>query len=541
MMRRTEKRNLGKKVKRLGTAATDWRKMTTMAGGWLTRFGVRATIITGAVDFLNYGAYVVGNVLDKEWGAPLNEAFNFSKVGLGILGLGLATKYIPNILSSNLEDVAQAGSINSMEDNRKEGAINHLSHLWKRVFETEARLTYTTTKIEEERKFIKEQIKKLNLKLEEVLDFQLREFLGVPLKNNEKNKAINNLINGMIYANPFTDRLEKSFPGFLISSMHALSHPMSRARLEEVIGYKIWQLVDWYDGGPLDKSDTKLREVFKGDSILKEIKKETPYCSLIRLSEIPKTVKQNTLFFYNTRMLAIEAVKAAKKLNYDYRTNKFTAQLLLYPGDENLKFLNNLKPREEDLPPAREGLLNSREILIKRRLGKTFEDANNILDDMILPSFEKATNLRRAYDVEYIDDPNNRTEFAINYGLVGDLEAVGCCQKDRRHCEKIIVKPRRELVLFTDYLRGSMPQLFEWENAKMLRAMRTAFHINKWGMKEDFNRLSYVFGNKVDRVEKAEPAFSERLETLRFHQTLTILETVGYQNLLQELAYSNKN
>lgn len=374
-MRRTEKTNLQAVWDTSKRALSDWQYLVGFAGNAMTRFGVKTTVLMGVVGALGYGVHGVGSVFDKDWGYTLPEALSFpSATGLFILVPGVVAKLVPRIFSSKVQAAVQAGGLNLMEDYRKEHVEEHLKFLWERVFEPESLLTYTGSERQKEREFVAEQLEKLNTNLEELLDSQLKLFLGVGSERD-----FNRVIRGMTFANPFTDKLEKTYCGFRISSMNAVIHPRSRSRRKQEVGYDLGQLIDWYDGAPFDGSDTKLREVFSGDRTMRMLKKEIPGQRLRDYKMIPREIHRSISFYLRISTLAAELVRQSNVLNRDYDTSEagedFTVQGILYPEDGKLDWLDKVRPRHADLPSAKEALLNAGREAIIRKYGKTWREA----------------------------------------------------------------------------------------------------------------------------------------------------------------------
>jgi len=544
----------------VGKALTERGQLSNLFGSWLFSWGLRITAGAAFVGALGYAAHSFGELVGKDWGLTAKEAWALPKAtGLVLLLPGAVAKYAPRILNTNISDASQAESLNSMQEWRRKGTLEHLVSLWQRVFEPEAKIRYTEKDREQEQEFIRKQIEKLPGILDASLDIPLKEFLGI--KDDDKG-GLDSVMESMLYANPFSERLEKSLMGFVISSMYTLRTPMSRLSSEQEIGYGIWQLLNWQDGGTIDKGDKKLREVYFGDKLLRRIRREVSGEKFPEIYSFPGVLRQNIVFSYITKMLAADALRESRQFNHDYRTDSTVSQTWLFPGEEDLKLFDELAPGDKEMPPAREEFIRRRALMIRGRFGRTLDDADSVLDEMVVSSFERASRDRRAYDAEYIDHPAFRAPFSIGYSYGDDLESIGCCHKDTCRCADEIENPRRALVLFTKYLRVHYPGLFEFHNAETLRALRTLFHINKYSMKEEFIRraeglridaspeeVSGQVGvdyrrdrlhNYVERARFEKGDVTRNLLALRTHQTLTMLEIGDYRTLLYNLAYSDK-
>lgn len=155
------------------------------------------------------------------------------------------------------------------------------------------------------------------------------------------------------------------------------------------------------------------------------------------------------------------------------------------------------------------------------------ERSKGALDDDLFLDFENATHIMVGYDAEYVEDRKvmercGVDEFGIRYGLMQDLEIMGCRGSDLRKYREILNTKRSNLNPFIGYLVKRRPDLFTFENARALRAVKIAYHLNKWGMRKRF--FKFNDGESMDPyIEKAiarEPVFTKRLKTLRFHHCL---------------------
>jgi len=519
----------------LRRALTDKGQLITQLGNTATRVGTKLTLWMGAYGGLGYLYHIIGGLFDKEVGYTLNQALKFPKItGVGLLIPGLIAKFGPTAFSASLEDISQAGGMGDLEEYRQMNMLSHISALSRRVWEPESRLMYTEGQIEAEKGFINQQLSVLRNDLPKFLDERpdLKRFLGA-----DSDRGMNNLVDGMLFSNPIGPDFEKTLAAAIISSMYAFKHPMSRARRTEEIGFDLSMLFHWYDGAPLDRSDTKVRESFSGDADIRAAKKEIKHYGLISLKRLPGSLKQAFLFKYLTRRVSIDAARRVRRLNFDYQTSYFDVQSLFFPGDEDLKALDKLKPIDPSFPSARDALLKNRRDLIRRRFGDDFDDAKAILDDIILPDFEVATNLRMRYDPEYIEFARTRSELGPDQGLIGDLRETGCCSEDLEKYRAFREDRARQLGEYVDYLKTQMQGLFSFENAEALRAIKTAFHLNRWGMRSRFNksRDGDTFKRDVGRAIAAEEAFSKRLYAVRFHQTVSMEHDKCYERLVRAL------
>ena len=77
-------------------------------------------------------------------------------------------------------------------------------------------------------------------------------------------------------------------------------------------------------------------------------------------------------------------------------TTRAGVSMSLWPGEENAEWM-------DDFPEAKEKVLELRKSIIKGSLGDNYGNAEIMLERMLLPCFEFATELRLKYDPEYCE------------------------------------------------------------------------------------------------------------------------------------------
>lgn len=453
-------------------------------------------------------------------------------VGGGLLGLGAGMRYIPTTISQRLTVVAEANDLNLMEDYRKSQAVEHLDVLWDKVFWYESAIRYS----EEERRAEREQLLADRRHIAEALKDcggGVAARLGVT-----EEECLENAVTAVMTERALTGNMEKSREGFLISARYAIRHAMAQSSQAHRIGFNLGFYEDVCDGAYFDTSDVKLCQQYCGSTVLAGIKGEIGLGRMHGLKQIPRGLSQKFWFYLVTRKIATGVGRAVKILNDKYETDAFNVQALLWPGEEDAEWLG-------DLAGARDEVLKMRKSIVTRALGKDYDNAVEVLDRMLLPCFEFATDLRMRYDPEYCDGSLDYTAedtgAAITNNLVGDLEAYGYCQGDIKgawaYCEKVkagmgalmefVENPRREWLL---------------GDKAALRAVKVAFHTNKGGMRDLFERGDPVahcsdIDSAISEIAGAKDRYTNRLVGLRLHHQLTMVNVEGYRELARELAY----
>ena len=453
-------------------------------------------------------------------------------VGGGMLGIGAGITYIPRTISKRLTAIAEANDLNLMEDYRKSQVMQHLDVLWDKVFWYESDIRYTPG----ERAAQREQI----VADTRYITDAVRRWDGAALERlgARSEKDIDDIVMGIMTARPLNDDLERSREGFIISSVYALKHALPQSSQARQIGFRLNLYEDACDGAYFDQSDVKLFEQYIGNTTLADIKSEVGFGRVDGIRQIARKTSWRFWFYLVTRKIATGVGRAVKGLNERYGTDQFNSQVLLWPGEEDAAWM-------QEFPGAREDVLRLRALVVKGALGDDYENAVAVLERIVLPCFEFATRLRARYDPEYCDGSLDYvcedTGTDVKNNIVSDLEAYGYRQRDIERARAYATNAKNEISLFLDYLKaGGHKDLFDDKLA--LRAVKIAFHIDKNGLKKQFQESGpsasqAEINTEIDKVIAQRQAYSTRLTGLRLHHQLTMLQIAGYKDLAKELAY----
>jgi len=456
-------------------------------------------------------------------------------VGGGMLGIGAGIKYIPRTISRKLATIAEANDLNLMEDYRKSQVAEHLNALWDRVFWYESDIRYTPDKRLAERDRIMADKKYLRKEITG-WDKGVLQRLGA-----ESEKDIDDIVMAIMTEKPLTNKIEMSREGYIISSIYALRHALPQSSQAKQIGFCLNLYEDACDGAYFDESDIKLFEQYIGNIALTNIKSEVGFGRLDAASQIAKKASWRFWFYLITRKIATGVGKAVRSLNECYDTNMFNSQVLLWPGEENAEWMN-------DFPGAKEKVLELRKSIIRGTLGDNYENAAIMLDRMLLPCFEFATDLRLRYDPEYCDGSLDYVSedqgTAIKNNVIGDLQAFGYRQNDIDRVRKYITNAKKDISSFMDYLDTKRHKRI-LDDRLALRAVKTMFHANKYRTRKMFqgsNAAAHraTIDSEIKNAAAQKEIYSARLTGLRLYHELTILQIAGYKDLARELAYSGE-
>jgi len=503
--------------------------LLSRAGTVMMRKSPKATIWTAGITSSGY----LSSYLGLPGFTGLQAIAAPFVVGGGMLGIGAGIKYVPRTISRKLATIAEANDLNLMEDYRKSQVIEHLNALWDRAFWYESDIRYARDQRLAERDRIIADKKYLRKEISG-WDKGVLQRLGAGSEED-----IDDIVMAIMTEKPLTDKIEMSREGYIISSIYALKHAPPQSSQAKQIGFCLNLYEDACDGAYFDESDVKLFEQYAGNTTLTHIKNEVGFGRIDAAGQIARKASWRFWFYLITRKIATGVGKAVRDLNENYGTNMFNSQVLLWPGEEEGEWMDGF-------PGAKEKVLELRKSIVRGALGDNYENAAIMLDRMLLPCFEFATDLRLRYDPEYCDGSLDYVSedqgTTIKNNIIGDLQSFGYRRSDIDRVRKYVTNAEKDISLLIDYLDTKG---YKWilDDRLALRAVKTMFHTNKNRTRKMFqNSNTAVHQANIDRdIESAaaqKEIYSARLTGLRLHHELTILQIAGYRNLAKQLAYS---
>jgi len=497
-------------------------------GGVMMRTSPKATIWTAGITSSGY----LSNRLGLPGFTGVEALMAPIVVGGGLLGLGLAMRFAPAVLSAKWLTVAEASDLNLMEDYRKSQAPAHLNALWDKVFFYESAIRYSLQERQAERDEIQH--------LREYICRQIHTWDRDALQQLEigSETDVDAAVTAVLSERVLSHIQEKSREGFIVSSLYGLRHPLPQCSQAHTTGLRLGLYEDLCDGAYFDKSDTKLTQQYVGNQLLRDIKKAVAFGKIDRLRQLPASLGAKLWWFLVTRRIATGLGRAVTYLNDKYGTDEFNSQVFLWPGQEAAPWLDKF-------PGATEEIVTLRRSVVRSALGNDFQAACAILDKMFLACFEFATDLRARYDPEYcdgsLDYTTDDTAERITNNLIDDLRARGYRPATIDTAIPYVSSVRREQSDFLEYLRatGYKPIL---ESPLALRAVKIAFHTNYHGMKDVFRtreseQRESLLKQEVHAAAADRDIYDRRIVGLRLHHQLTILLLDGYKDLARTLAY----
>ncbi len=453
-------------------------------------------------------------------------------VGGGMFTLGACLKFIPSRLWRRLEGIAQANDLNLMEDYRKSQVLSHLHLLWEKVFAYEARLRYTPQARQEEHDEILAFEQRMSASLDQ-WDPDILRHLGA---NTDRDRV--DLVYALMTERPLSSSLEKSREGFLISSLYALRHAMAQSTQAHAIGFRLDLYEDFCDGACFDKSDDMLSQQFKGHTRLTAAKKRAGLSGWRAFRGAPSTISRRIWFTLVTRKVSAGVGRAVRVLNQTYKTNRFNAQVLLWPGEENAEWLKSMPDVKDRITALRRQILHS-------ALGDTYDSAKRMLDRMWGPGLQQAQHLRMRFDYEYCDksldtqSPDARSPVADH--AMADLKTMSYNEQGLSRNKTYLERSTASMSQFMAYLRnGSQPSVLD--DAEALRAVKIMFHTNHGNIQKRFETRNTedserVIQTLISDAAKDKTQYTCWLIAIRMHHRLAQLQYQEYTNLVKTLAY----
>lgn len=452
-------------------------------------------------------------------------------VGGGLLGLGMAIRFVPAVLSAKWVTVAEACDLNLMEDYRKSQIPAHLNALWDKVFFYESAIRYSP----QERQAEQQEVRDLHDYIRRQISVWDRDVLTRLEVGGQADQDA--LAMAVLCERAIGHIQEKSREGFLVSSLYALHHALPQCSQAHTVGFRLNLYEDLCDGGYFDRGDTKLAQQYAGNSLLADVQKAAGLTWMDRIKQLPASLAARWWFFLVTRRIATGVGQAVQRLNSKYGTDVFNSQAFLWPGQETAPWL-------DAFPGSADDILTERRSIVRAALGNDYDSACATLDRMFLACFEFATDLRARYDPQYCDGSLDYiaqdTGETITNNLQADLKRHGYRLRSIEEAERYVQRVRREQADLLDRLAGIRPALLE--DPLALRAIKIAFHINHNGMKDRFRTCGSDAGwaswaREIDAIAAERETYERRLVGLRLHHQLTVLLLDGYKELARMLAY----
>jgi len=501
-----------------------------LAGKGLKRQGVKYTTLAA---ILGIGAIVTNIIGEKVFGydLPVNNLRAISLpaiVALLTLGLGNTLTGLANLFSEKVL-IADANSMNLMEDRKKAEMESHLAILWDRVFKYEAKLHHKETKTEEA-----VQINNSRMQLETAVKSwapDLKSHFGI----NEEN--MENFISHIAQFRPLSEKIEATKEGFIASAGFALKNYLPQKLQQSLTGCDFSLIEDWYDGAIFTSNDCKLKEQFAANSAIRGIRKIVGIYYAAYIKEALYGHPDPLWFSLTMKRTGMNVGGLINKMNKKYvkrsEPNYFDAQDFLWKKEDadNL-ILTKFKEKGQEILAD---LQNSRKMLIRGIFSPEKTEAHNQIYRMFGKDFVNALELRLDYDVEFAAG-------LLDYSPVDDiveLKDIMLCQiYPAKKAKRKMAVARDNLNALDTFLQQYLPALYDLP--LQLRAAKIGFHLNCFKVRKkiqnDPKKAVNIFNNHIIEAEKR---YTKRICLLRQHYELSRIQLFTYVQIVDDLGEYN--
>ncbi|TSA56019.1 MAG: hypothetical protein D4R45_01465, partial [Planctomycetaceae bacterium] len=367
-----------------------------LIGRWLKRRGIRYTALAVLicvsaiiVDIAGTGTGVLEEGLG--WEQKISMAIIPGAVALFTLGLGSFLTCICSLFSSERILIADANSMNLMEDRKKADMGWHLDVLWDRVFKYEAKKQNDWRRDAE----ATEVGYNLGESTRDLGCWRREQFGSFGDKEDDSADC-------PAYSETVRETTLMTRDEFLAAAHWALARSSPQKYEEHVTGCNFSLIEDWYDGAFFTSDDRKLQDQFSAHKAIRGIR---------QFMGIPWSVKViETLFghppplwhFLTMKKIGTSVGTLISKMNREYcgfgQPYFFDAQDFLWDGQwfaaVALKTFGN---RGEDVI---EDVLKCRRKMFRTIFSHDRQTAYEHIYRMFGQDYVNAMNLRLDYDIE---------------------------------------------------------------------------------------------------------------------------------------------
>ncbi len=495
-----------------------------LAGKWLKRKGIRYTSLAMIVAAGTIAADMALGSVDV---SKLKVVLLPGVIAVLTFGLGNTLIGISNLFSSEKLLVADANSMNLMEDRKKGDMDRHLEILWERVFKYESRLHNAGDCREAD------DIRKNRQQLAAFVRTwpgEMKRYFGID------DVCFDEFLRYIEQFRPLSEKMESTREGFIASAGFALNHALPQKLQRAMTGFDLSLIEDWYDGAFFTANDNKLKKQFAAHSTIRGIRNEIGIAALTRFKEALSGHPDPLWHSLTMKKLGMSVGTLMSRMNAEYVSKRspsyFDAQDFLW-GDEKSDNLisDNFG---ENAAAILEELRDSRKKMIRSIFSANKSDANIQVHRMFGRDFANAMDLRLDYDIEFSaglldNDP---------VGDIGELrEMIPCAVFPLKRAKSKVNRARGVLETADGFLAKYLPDV-AGEPLKT-RVARTVFYLDKHAIctlaKEDPRRAMEIIKKHV----KGEKRYSRRICLLRQHYELSRIQLFSYMEMVDKLAEFN--
>lgn len=447
-------------------------------------------------------------------------------VALATFGLGNFLECISNMFSSERILLADANSMNLMEDRKKADMKQHLEVLWERVFRYEAKLRNHDIDTDEAERITRNRIKLQ--KLFASLDAQCRRHVGITDDN------LDEFVEYVESFRPVSQKIPTTKEGFVATASFAIPMPLPQKLQEALCGCDLSLLEDWYDGAFFTATDRKVHEQFVAHKTIRAIRQSVGINWSVKFLEALLGHPVPLWHVLTMKKIGTSVGSLMARTNKRYfrpaEPAFFDAQHFLWNDEENNLLIVQTFGEQGD--HVCDDIRRSRRTLFRNIFSHEQETAHTQIYRMFGRDFINAMNLRLDYDIEF---------------AAGLLDNTPIC--DIRDLSKIMLRPVypevkarlktgwacKILVTVDQFLEKNLPDVFS--KPLSLRAARLG------SMTNDHNVYKTMATNSAaatsifrERIIDSERRYTKRICLLRQHYELARLQLISYVRMVDDLA-----
>ena len=494
-----------------------------LAGKWLKRKGIRyTTLATVVVGGAIAADVALGSRVDL---GRLNMALIPGIIAVLTFGLGNTLIGISNLFSSERLLVADANSMNLMEDRKKADMDAHLETMWDRVFKYESQL-HNGKADDGEAGRIKNNREKLATFVHG-WPVEVKQHFGID------DGAFDEFIGYIAKFRPLSDKMESTKEGFIVSAGFAMTNSLPQKTQRAMTGFDFSLIADWYDGAFFTFNDNKLKKQFAAHKTIRGIRNEIGIPARSRIKEALSGHPEPLWHALTMKKIGMNVGTLMSRMNDQYvgkrKPNYFDAQDFLWKDTKSDNLI--IEAFEDDGQKVLDDLKKSRKKMIRQIFSDCNCNAHLQVFGMFGRDYINAMDLRLNYDIEFAAG-------LLDNNPVGDIheleEVIPCAVYSLKRAMKKSCIAKRNIEAADRLLAEYFPELVK--DPLKLRAARTAFYLNKHKIQILVTEAPRKAIEILERHIEGEPRYSERICLLRVHYELSRLQLFSYVNMIDELA-----
>jgi len=492
-----------------------------LAGKWLKRKGIRYTSLAVVVAA---GAIAADMALGSVDVSKLKVVLLPGVIAVLTFGVGNTLIGISNLFSSEKLLVADANSMNLMEDRKKCDMDRHLEILWERVFKYESRLCNRDDCREAD---------DIRTNREQLAAFvrtwpgEMKRHFGID------DGCFDEFLQYIEQFRPLSEKMESTREGFIASAGFGLKHTLPQKLQRTMTGFDLSLIEDWYDGAFFTANDNKLKKQFAANRTIRGIRNEIGIPVLTRFKEALSGHPDPLWYSLTMKKVGMSVGRLMSRMNAEYVSKRspsyFDAQDFLWADAKSDNLIHD--NFGENAAAILQELRDSRKKMIRSIFSANKSDACIQIHRMFGRDFANAMDLRLDYDIEFSaglldNDPA---------GDIGELqEMIPCAVFPLKRAKSKVHRAKGVLETADDFLAEYLPDVAA-EPLKR-RAARTVFHLDKHAVctlaTQDPRRAMEI----VERHVKSERKYSRRICLLRQHYELSRIQLFSYMEMVDKLA-----